>query len=111
MTEAGMSKIFNFNSESEFSSEDIQSWYESSDTVRNAGMSKAVISLQKSPMFQRAVMFAMINPQPNGAGFAGVKRNISLAEHDGREGVVLRVRGRGSLIYWKVVLTDSEFVG
>ena len=137
MTEAGVEKIFNFNSESEFSNEDIQAWYESSDTVRlvnfrlsrgifyllifsvphnidvprNAGMSKAVFSLQKSPMFQRAVMFAMINPQPNGAGFAGVKTNLSLAGHDGKEGVLLRVRGQGALQHWKVVLTDSEFLG
>merc|ERR1719233_1236913 len=111
MTEAGVSKIFNFNSETEFSSEAIQAWYESSDTVRNAGMSKAVISLQKSPMFQRVVMFAVINPQPNGAGFAGVKTNISLAGYDGREGVLLRARGQGALQYWKVVLTDSKFLG
>ena len=34
MTEAGVEKIFNFNSESDFSNEDIQAWYESSDTVR-----------------------------------------------------------------------------
>ena len=74
-------------------------------------MSKAVFSLQVSPLFQRAVMFAMINPQPNGAGFAGVKTNLSLAGHDGKEGVLLRVRGQGALQHWKVVLTDSEFLG
>jgi len=88
--QGGEEMLFNFNSESEFGSADIDEWYESSDTVRSAGMSKAVFSLQKSKVFQRAVMFALINPQPNGAGFAGVKRNVSLAEHDGREGVVLR---------------------
>jgi len=103
--------IFNFNSNAEFSSEDASAWYESSDTVRSAGMSKAVFSLQKSKVFQRAVMFAVINPQPNGAGFAGVKRNISLTEHEGREGLILQVRGQGSLKYWKVVLTDSDLLG
>ena len=66
-------------------------------------MSKAVFSLQRSVRFQRAVLFAMINPQvgllkyfdklriflvqsffsqPNGAGFAGVKSNISFSEED-----------------------------
>ena len=31
--------------------------------IRSAGMSKAVFSLQRSVRFQRAVLFAMINPQ------------------------------------------------
>jgi len=103
--------IFNFNSESEFSSEDAGRWYESSDTVRTAGMSKAVFSLQKSKLFQRAIMFALINPQPNGAGFAGVKNNITFEDNEGKEGILLQVRGQGGLKYWKVVLTDSEFLG
>ena len=41
-------------------------------------MSKAGFTLQKSRIFQRAVLFALLNPQPNGAGFAGVKTNLSL---------------------------------
>merc|ERR1711970_1647696 len=40
-----------------------------------------------------------------------MKRKISLAGYDGREGVVIRLRGQGSLKYWKIVLTDSEFLG
>ena len=74
-------------------------------------MSKAVFSLQKSKVFQRAVMFAIINPQPNGAGFAGVKSNVTFEDVDGKEGVLLQCKGQGSLKYWKVVLTDSEFLG
>merc|ERR1712013_283385 len=97
-----------------FGEEEAASWWESSDTVRSAGMSKAVFSLQRSVRFQRAVLFAMINPQPNGAGFAGVKSNISFSEEDLKtkpQGFLLKLRGQGQLKYWKVVLTDSDKVG
>ena len=69
-------------------------------------MSKAVLSLQKSKVFQRAIMFAVINPQSNGAGFAGVKINVTFEDVDGKEGILLQCRGQGSLKYCKVVLTD-----
>jgi hypothetical protein len=68
--EMEMEVIFNFNSETQFGAEDANRWYESSDTVRfvlscgqtwfydffyrTPGMSKAVFSLQKSKVFQRA---------------------------------------------------------
>ena len=45
---------------------------------REPGKSKASFVLQKSRLFQRAIFFALLNPQPNGAGFAGVKTNLSL---------------------------------
>ena len=73
-------------------------------------MSKAVFSLQKSKMFQRAIMFALINPQPNGAGFAGMKTDITFSAEE-KDGILLQLRGQGDLKYWKVVLTDSQFLG
>jgi len=103
--------LFDFTDPKIFGEEEAASWWESSDTVRSAGMSKAVFSLQRSVRFQRAVLFAMINPQPNGAGFAGVKSNISFSEEDLRakpQGFVLKLRGQGQLQYWKVVLTNSD---
>merc|ERR1712071_367946 len=51
---------------------DVGGWIESSDTVRVPGKSKALMVLQKARLFQRAVFFALLNPQPNGAGFAGI---------------------------------------
>lgn len=92
---------------------DVDSWNEVSDTVREPGMSKAVLSLQITQLFQRAVMFAMINPQPNGAGFAGVKTSLpeSAKMHAGQStGLKLRVRGQGQLSYWKVVMTNRDLV-
>ena len=47
-------------------------WAESSDTVRNEGMSKASFVLQKTQIYQRAVLFTLLLAQPDGAGFAGV---------------------------------------
>ena len=45
---------------------------------REPGKSKASFVLQKSRLFQRAIFFALLNPQPNGAGFAGVKTDLTL---------------------------------
>lgn len=50
----------------------LDQWVESSDTVREVGMSKASLVIQKTQVFQRAVFFTLLNPQPNGAGFAGM---------------------------------------
>lgn len=96
-----------------FTSGDLGSWKEISDIVRKPGMSKGVLSLQRTRVYQRAVMFAMINPQPNGAGFAGVQTTIpsSAASHASSTGLRLKVRGQGQLKYWKVVLTDQSQVG
>merc|ERR1712071_396688 len=55
---------------------DMSGWTEVSDTVREPGKSKALLVLQKTQVFQRAVFFALLNPQPNGAAFAGVRHPI-----------------------------------
>ena len=39
-----------------------------SDTVRTVGLSKADFTLVQSQAVRRAVFFALLNPQPNGAG-------------------------------------------
>ena len=51
----------------------LDNWKESSDTVRDVGMSKASLVLQKTQQYQRAIFFALLNPQPNGACFAGFR--------------------------------------
>merc|ERR1712156_919643 len=63
--------LFDFTNEN--ITKDVSDWYEVSDTVRTVGMSKATIVLQKTQVFRRAVLFALLNPQPNGAGFANLK--------------------------------------
>jgi len=103
-------KIFDFTTASE---DQLNDWWEVSDTVREPGMSKAAFTLQKSRLFQRAVFFALINPQPNGAGFAGIKTNLSLElDKTGEgQGLLLQLRSQGDLEVWKVVMTNSEFHG
>jgi len=98
--------LFDFRDSQNFTQKDIDMWWESSDTVRRPGMSKAALSLQSTQLYQRGILFVLLNPQPNGAGFAGVKRSlegIDLSEHIGFE---LRLRGQG-LNHWKVVLNHN----
>lgn len=79
----------------------LDNWRESSDTVRTPGMSKGAFVIQKSQLFQRAVLFSMLNPQPNGAGFVG------FATDDGWDlshysGIELKVRAQGENFHYKV---------
>merc|ERR1712212_58515 len=81
--------------------ESVDNWKESSDTVRGPGMSKGAFVLQKSQVFQRAVFFSMLNPQPNGAGFVGAAINDGwdLSHYTVLE---MRVRGQGDNYIYKV---------
>lgn len=79
----------------------LSNWVESSDTVREPGMSKGAFVLQKTRLFQRAVMFSMINPQPNGAGFVGFNSQDTW-DLSSYNGVQLKVRGQGDNYVYKV---------
>lgn len=82
----------------------VSEWRESSDgTARAAGMSTGAFKLQKTARFQRAVMFSLINPQPNGAGFVG----FSVDGHwdlSGYRAIQLRARAQGEGYRYKVYL-------
>ncbi|EFN64622.1 hypothetical protein EAG_03774 [Camponotus floridanus] len=60
----------------------LDDWREVSDTVRTVGKSKAVLTLQTSQLFQRAVFFTLLNPQPNGAGFAGIRKAVPISDNE-----------------------------
>ncbi|XP_057327723.1 uncharacterized protein LOC130669065 [Microplitis mediator] len=81
----------------------VNSWTEISDTVRTQGMSKAVLTLQKTQLFQRGIFFTLLNPQPNGAGFAGVRIpvNWDLTEYNNIE---IKCRAQGNNEHYKIVL-------
>lgn len=66
-------------------------------------MSKAVLTLQKTQLFQRGVFFTLLNPQPNGAGFAGVRMPVTwdLSEYANIE---IKCRAQGNNEHYKVVL-------
>ena len=68
---------------------------------RVPGKSKGALVLQKTQLFQRAVFFALLNPQPDGACFAGMLTNVThldLSEMAGQDcqGLVLQVRAQAS---------------
>lgn len=82
---------------------DLDEWTEQSDTVREVGMSKAVIVLQRTQQFQRAVVFTLLNPQPNGAGFAGVRTNTQF-DLSNYSKIQVHLRGQGQNSGYKIVL-------
>ncbi|XP_043257901.1 uncharacterized protein C9E9.15-like isoform X1 [Colletes gigas] len=83
--------------------DNVDNWREISDTVRTVGMSKAVLTLQTTQIFQRAIFFNLLNPQPNGAGFAGVRirKNLNLLNF---KNIEITCRGQGDNSHYKVVL-------
>lgn len=81
----------------------VDDWREVSDTVRTVGKSKAVLTLQTSQLFQRAVFFTLLNPQPNGAGFAGVRKLTNL-DLSGYKNIEITCRGQGQNSHYKVSL-------
>lgn len=81
----------------------VDDWVEQSDTVRKVGMSKAALVLQHTQEFQRAVFFTLLNPQPNGAGFAGV-RTFTHLDLTNRSAIAISCRAQGKNLEYKVVL-------
>ncbi|XP_075211308.1 uncharacterized protein LOC142318756 isoform X2 [Lycorma delicatula] len=94
--------LFNFTTVSK-----LDDWTEQSDTIREEGMSKAVIVIQKTKVFQRAVLFTLLNPQPDGAGFAGVKTNTQLNLLNYTK-IIINLRGQGQNAGYKVVLRHKN---
>lgn len=82
----------------------VSDWTESSDgTARAAGMSTGAFKLQKTARFQRAVLFSLLNPQPNGAGFVGfyAEGHWDLSQF---KAIKLRARAQGENYRYKVYL-------
>ena len=53
----------------------------------------ATIVLQKTHVFRRAVLFALLNPQPNGAGFASMNKDLNYAyDFTGFSGIEICLR-------------------
>ena len=80
-------------------------WIESSDTVRKVGMSKAVLVLQQTQVYQCAIFFTLLIPQPNGACFAGVYKPVNLDLSDFSR-MSIRLRGQGENSRYKLFMDD-----
>ncbi|CAB3231144.1 unnamed protein product [Arctia plantaginis] len=83
--------------------DEVDAWQEQSDTVRDVGMSKAVLVIHKNMGFRRAIFFALLNPQLNGAGFAGI-RAIRSYDLTGYTKLQIMCRGQGQNNGFKVIL-------
>ncbi|XP_044267921.1 uncharacterized protein LOC123013467 [Tribolium madens] len=99
----GSKYIENFNDVTE-----ISHWSEQSDTVQDVGKSKGSLVLQKTVNFQRAILFTLLNPQPCGAAFAGVQKQIPL-DLSGFRSISLKVRGQGSFKGYKFILKEARY--
>jgi NADH dehydrogenase [ubiquinone] 1 alpha subcomplex assembly factor 1 len=90
-------------------SDNVDSFHEISDTVRNVGLSKAQISILESDAVRRAVLFTLLNPQENSACFAGVATAFQPALVLSAFSVMgLQVRAQGMYSNFKVVLQDGK---
>lgn len=87
--------------------DDVDEWTEQSDTVRDVGMSKAVLVIHKNMAYRRAIFFALLNPQLNGAGFAGI-RAIKSYDLTGYTSLQVQCRGQGQFNGFKVVLRHKN---
>ncbi|XP_072936455.1 uncharacterized protein [Epargyreus clarus] len=83
--------------------DDVNDWQEQSDTVRSVGMSKAAVVLHQNTEYRRAIFFVLLNPQLNGAGFAGI-RAIRTYDLTGYSCLQIRCRAQGQYNGYKVVL-------
>ncbi|XP_059470152.1 uncharacterized protein LOC132193467 [Neocloeon triangulifer] len=88
----------------------VADWSEMSDVVRTVGMSKAALTLQKTQVFQRAIFFSLLNPQPNGAGFAGVRTSVQLDLTPYRT-IKMKARVQGQNLNYKMVLRHKGETG
>ncbi|XP_048001167.1 uncharacterized protein LOC125237960 [Leguminivora glycinivorella] len=82
----------------------VEEWQEQSDTVRSVGMSKAVLVMHQNTEYKRAVFFALLNPQTDGSGFAGVRDLRAYDDLTGYTKLQLRCRAQGQFNGFKVVL-------
>ena len=85
-------------------------WEEVSDTVREVGMSKATLDIVPSKAGnQRAVFFSLLNPQPDGACFAGMVDRFSPSQNwSGVRSVRVNARAQGSNSVYKIILNDGN---
>lgn len=66
--------------------------------------------LQKARLFQRAIFFALLNPQPNGAGFAGIRHptDFDLTQFSA---IKIKMRAQGQHTNFKITLKHHGEIG
>lgn len=87
----------------------VNNWTEYSDTIKTAGMSKAVLVIQKTQLIQRAIFFTLFNPRPNKMGFAAVRCETNFNLQDFNY-VTIKCRGQGTNLRYKMVLRHRGLI-
>ncbi|XP_033229177.1 uncharacterized protein LOC117180785 [Belonocnema kinseyi] len=86
---------------------DVQNWMEISDTVRPEGKSKATLVLKNLNGVQSAVFNNILNPQPNGAAFAGMRTTLPNLNLSSFKNITISCRGEGNNMNYKIVLRHN----
>ncbi|CAH8560489.1 unnamed protein product [Heterobilharzia americana] len=84
--------LFNFT-DSETTS--LDRWVEVSDTVREAGRSKAALVSHVAYNYQSAIFFYLLNPLPDGACFAGVDIDLNFLNLSAYQGISIDLHRQG----------------
>ncbi|VDP22829.1 unnamed protein product [Schistosoma margrebowiei] len=80
-----------------------EDWIEVSDTFRVEGRSKAVLVPHTAYNYQSAVFFYLLNPQPDGSGFAGVDYILDTWNLSKYTGVVIDLHRQGENSNFKLI--------
>ncbi|RTG83193.1 uncharacterized protein DC041_0012915 [Schistosoma bovis] len=92
--------MFNFTDPETFLFED---WIEVSDTFRVEGRSIAALVPHTAYNYQSAVFFYLLNPQPDGSGFAGIDYILDTWDLSKYTGVVIDLHRQGENSNFKLI--------
>ncbi|CAH0557867.1 unnamed protein product [Brassicogethes aeneus] len=85
-------------------------WKEQSDTLMGEGKSKATLTLLQNGPLQRAVLFTLLDPQPDGAAFAGIRKNVKLDLTNVNK-ISMNIKSRGEYRGYEFCLRDRGLSG
>ncbi|KAL6068027.1 CIA30 domain-containing protein [Balamuthia mandrillaris] len=88
-----------------------QGWFEVSDTLRGVGRSFATLQVQtrRDSSLRRAILFTLLNPQPDGACFASMRKSVTW-NLSAVTTLVLTLRAQGECSRYSLVLKDATRV-
>ncbi|RTG82324.1 uncharacterized protein DC041_0011972 [Schistosoma bovis] len=98
--DSGNLTMFNFTDPETFLFED---WIEVSDTFRVEGRSIAALVPHTAYNYQSAVFFYLLNPQPDGSGFAGIDYILDTWDLSKYTGVVIDLHRQGENSNFKLI--------
>ena len=71
---------------------------------------KATLTLQRTQKFQRAVIFGLLNPQPDQSGFAGIRFNDGPYDLSDYNSFELKFRAQSYKVkFWEMILIGNKY--